>query len=154
MQLTVGKLVLIDEEFFQFFMLYQGGCAFFLTLLIGPPLVSRDMTNNALPLYLSRPFSRAEYVLGKMSVLLILLSIITWIPILLVFLFQSYLEGWGWFTQNLSDGGGDFHRKLDLDCAAGAPFVGDLFVGQVENCRERRVNRSSLHPRGVCRGDQ
>jgi ABC-2 type transport system permease protein len=108
MELTVRKLVLIDSEFFQFFMLYQGGCAFFLTLLIGPQLVSRDMTNNALPLYLSRPFSRAEYVLGKMSVLLILLSLITWIPILLVFLFQSYLEGWSWFTQNLRMAGAIF----------------------------------------------
>jgi ABC-2 type transport system permease protein len=66
------------------------------------------MTNNALPLYLARPFSRAEYVLGKMSVLLILLSLITWVPILLVYLFQSYLEGWTWFTQNLRMAGAIF----------------------------------------------
>lgn len=108
MELTVRKLVLIDAEFFQFFVLYQCACAFFLTLLIGPQLISRDMTNNALPLYLARPFSRAEYVLGKMSVLLILLSLITWIPILLVYLFQSYLEGWSWFTQNLRMAGAIF----------------------------------------------
>ena len=108
MELTVRKLVPIDAEFFEFFMIFQGGSAFFLTLLIGPQLVSRDMTNNALPLYLSRPFSRAEYVIGKMSVLLILLSLITWIPILLVFLFQSYLEGWSWFTQNLRMAGAIF----------------------------------------------
>jgi hypothetical protein len=37
-----------------------------------------------------------------MSVLLILLSAITWVPQLLLFLFQSYLEGAGWFAQNLS----------------------------------------------------
>jgi hypothetical protein len=36
-----------------------------------------------------------------MSVLLILLSMITWIPQLLLFLFQAYLEGFTWFTQNL-----------------------------------------------------
>ena len=108
MELTVRKLVPIDAEFFEVLMVCQGACAFFLTLLIGPQLVSRDMTNNALPLYLSRPFSRAEYVLGKMSVLLILLSLITWIPILLVFLFQSYLEGWSWFTQNLRMAGAIF----------------------------------------------
>jgi ABC-2 type transport system permease protein len=108
MELTVRKLVIIDAEFFETFMIIQGASAFFLTLLIGPQLVSRDMTNNALPLYLSRPFSRAEYVLGKMSVLLILLSLITWVPILLVFLFQSYLEGWGWFTQNLRMAGAIF----------------------------------------------
>ena len=36
-----------------------------------------------------------------MSVVLILASLITWVPGLLLFLFQSYLEGGGWFTQNL-----------------------------------------------------
>jgi ABC-type multidrug transport system fused ATPase/permease subunit len=48
--------------------------AFFLAAFVGPGQVSPDLANNALPLYLARPFSRAEYVLGKMSVLLILMS--------------------------------------------------------------------------------
>ncbi|MCM3904171.1 MAG: hypothetical protein ND866_20905, partial [Pyrinomonadaceae bacterium] len=61
----------------------------------------RDLRNNALPLYLCRPFSRAEYVAGKMSVLLILMSAMTWMPQLLLFLFQSYLEGARWFVDNL-----------------------------------------------------
>jgi hypothetical protein len=39
--------------------------------------------------------------MGKMSVILILLSAITWIPQLLLFLFQSYLEGFTWFRTNL-----------------------------------------------------
>ena len=34
-----------------------------------------DLRNNGLPLYLSRPFSRTEYVLGKMAVLVVLLSL-------------------------------------------------------------------------------
>lgn len=101
MELAVKRLMPIDAEFFQNVVVYQGMAAFGITLLVGPSLISRDMTNNALPLYLSRPFSRAEYVIGKMSVLLILLSLITWIPGLLLFLFQSYLEGWGWFAQNI-----------------------------------------------------
>lgn len=105
MEVAVRKLIPIDAEFFQNFVIWQGMAAFFMTLLIGPPLISRDMTNNALPLYLCRPFSRAEYVLGKMSVLFILLSLITWIPGLLLFFFQSYLEGWGWFVQNIRIGG-------------------------------------------------
>jgi len=70
-------------------------------VLIGPPLISRDLANNALPLYLCRPFSRAEYVIGKMSVLLILISTITWVPGELLYLFQSYLEGAGWFASHL-----------------------------------------------------
>lgn len=108
LELAVRKLVPIDAEFFELLVVGQGMSAFFITLLIGPPLVSRDMTNNALPLYLCRPFSRAEYVIGKMSVLLILLSLITWVPILLLFLFQSYLEGWTWFTENLRIAGAIF----------------------------------------------
>src|SRR5215204_5549517 len=102
MQVNVKELVPIDASFFQTFVNIQGGFAFFVALLVGPPLVSRDLRNNALPLYLCRPFSRTEYVIGKMSVMLILLSAITWIPQLLLFLFQSYLAGFTWFQANVS----------------------------------------------------
>ncbi len=101
MQVNVRELIPIDAFFFQTFISIQGGFAFFVALLVGPPLVSRDLRNNALPLYLCRPFSRTEYVLGKMSVILILLSVVTWIPQLLLFLFQSYLEGFTWFRANV-----------------------------------------------------
>ena len=101
MNLNARELIPIDGTFFQYFVNIQGGFAFFVALLVGPPLVSRDLRNNALPLYLCRPFSRTEYVMGKMSVLLILLSGITWVPQLLMFLFQSYLQGFDWFRSNL-----------------------------------------------------
>ena len=101
MRVNVRELIPIDASFFQTFVNLQGGFAFFVTLLVGPPLVSRDLRNNALPLYLCRPFSRTEYVAGKMSVVLILLSAMTWMPQLLLFLFQSYLEGGRWFIDNL-----------------------------------------------------
>ena len=102
MSINVRELIPVDAFFFEVFVNIQMGFAFLMALLIGPPLVSRDLRNNALPLYLCRPFSRTEYVMGKMSVLLILLSIITWVPQLLLFLFQSYLEGFAWFKANLS----------------------------------------------------
>ena len=101
MNLNARQLIPIDGSFFQTFVIVQGCLAFFVALLIGPPLVSRDLRNNALPLYLCRPFSRTEYVMGKMSVLLILLTWITWVPQLLMFMFQSYLEGFTWFRENL-----------------------------------------------------
>ena len=101
LQVNVKQLLPIDGSFFETFVSIQAGFAFFVALLVGPPLVSRDLRNNALPLYLCRPFSRTEYVMGKMSVILILLSAITWVPQLLLFLFQSYLEGFAWFRANL-----------------------------------------------------
>ncbi len=98
--INVRELIPVDAFFFQVFVNIQNSFAFLLALLIGPPLVSRDLRNNALPLYLCRPFSRTEYVIGKMSVLLILLSLVTWIPQLLLFFFQAYLEGFAWFKAN------------------------------------------------------
>jgi ABC-2 type transport system permease protein len=100
-QINLRDLAPINSFFFQVFAGVQTGLAFLLTVLIGPPLISRDLSNNALPLYLCRPFSRAEYVIGKMSVLVILISAITWVPGELLFLFQSYLEGAGWAARNL-----------------------------------------------------
>jgi ABC-2 type transport system permease protein len=94
-------LIPIDASFFEFFVNFQAVLAGLVTVLVGPPLVARDLTNNGLPLYLCRPFSRAEYVFGKMCVVLILLSAITWVPGLLVFFFQAYLEGFAWFGSNL-----------------------------------------------------
>ena len=101
LQVNVRELIPIDATFFQTFVHLQGVFAFFVALLVGPPLVARDLRNNALPLYLCRPFTRSEYVVGKMSVLIILLSTMTWVPQLLLFLFQAYLEGARWFIDNL-----------------------------------------------------
>jgi len=83
------------------FMIPQGILSFLMALLLGPTLVSKDLHNNALPLYLSRPFSRAEYILGKGAVLAIMISAITWVPGLLLFSLQSYLQGFDWFLENI-----------------------------------------------------
>lgn len=100
LNLRVANLLPIDSYFFRTFVSIQTSLGFLFTVLLGPPLISRDLSNNALPLYLCRPFSRFEYVLGKMSVLLILLSVITWVPGLLLFFFQAYLEGGSWLKDN------------------------------------------------------
>ena len=101
LQINVRELLPIDRSFFQTFVAVQGAFAFILTVLVAPPLISRDLSNNALPLYLCRPLSRTEYVLGKMAVIVFLLSLITWIPGLLIFFFQASLGGFGWLSANL-----------------------------------------------------
>lgn len=103
LDLPLGELkeaLPIDGKFFLFGLETQGFLGFLLTMFVGPALIAPDLRNNGLALYLSRPFSRSEYVLGKMAVLVSLLSLITWIPGLLLFFFQSYLEGFGWFREH------------------------------------------------------
>ena len=94
-------VVSIDNKFFFNFVSVQGVFAFLLTAFTGPGLISPDLANGALPLYFCRPFSRAEYVLGKSSVLAILLSQITWIPGLILFAMQAGLAGPSWTWNHL-----------------------------------------------------
>lgn len=101
LRLSLDKLIPIDGSFFYRFMDVQGVLAFLLAALAAPGLISPDLTNNAMPLYLARPLSRGEYVTGKMAVLAILLSAITWIPGLLLFGLQAGLEGGQWLRENL-----------------------------------------------------
>jgi ABC-2 type transport system permease protein len=91
----------VDGGFFFHFLNTQGSMAFILTALVGPGLVSPDLANSALPLYFCRPLSRAAYVVGKMLVLVSLLSLVTWVPALLLFLIQSSLAGGSWMWANL-----------------------------------------------------
>lgn len=102
----------IDNRFFFNFMSVQGVFAFLLTAFAGPGLVSPDLANGALPLYFCRPFSRAEYVLGKSSVLAILLSQITWVPGLILFIMQASLAGASWTWNNLWIAGSVFLSSL------------------------------------------
>src|SRR5256712_13857849 len=46
LRIDVRELIPIDASFFQFFVNFQASLAFFVTLLVGPPLVSRDLRNN------------------------------------------------------------------------------------------------------------
>jgi len=103
-----NRLISINVVFFMTSLGWQSMLALFLASFIGPGQVSPDLANNALALYLARPFSRTEYVLGKMSVLLILLSAMTWVPGLLLFAYQGYLEGWDWMTANIRFASGIF----------------------------------------------
>lgn len=96
-----SQLISIDNMFFFRYMSVQGVLAFLMTAFAGPGLISPDLANGALPLYFCRPFSRAEYVLGKSSVLGILLSQITWIPGVILFVIQASFAGRNWIWENL-----------------------------------------------------
>ena len=97
---NASRLISINVTFFQNLLGWQSVMVLFLAAFVGPGQVSPDLANNALSLYLARPFSRVEYVLGKMSVLVILASLMTWVPGLLLFALQGYMEGWQWMADN------------------------------------------------------
>jgi ABC-2 type transport system permease protein len=95
-----NQLISINVVFFMSLLGWQSMLALFLAAFIGPGQISPDVANNALALYLARPFSRVEYVLGKMSVLVVLLSLMTWVPGLLLFGLEGYLEGTQWMSDH------------------------------------------------------
>jgi ABC-2 type transport system permease protein len=97
----VENMMAIDAQFFAVFLSVQAFFSFLMTAYAAPGLIGPDLSNNALPLYLCRPISKAEYVLGKMAVLLIPLSLITWIPGCLLWLMHAGLEGGDWGGNNL-----------------------------------------------------
>ena len=101
-------LISINVTFFMNLLGWQSMLALFLAAFVGPGQISPDLANNALSLYLARPFSRVEYVLGKMSVLVVLMSLMTWVPGLLCFGLQGYLEGWQWMKDNARLASGTF----------------------------------------------
>lgn len=98
---TPEGFLAINEQAFRYFLDWQTFLAFMLILFQGPALVSPDLRNNALPLFLSRPLNKTDYVLGKFLVLATLTSTVTWIPGLFLFLLVGYLQGGRWILDHL-----------------------------------------------------
>jgi ABC-2 type transport system permease protein len=94
------SFIQVNGNFFLIYMTVQGMFAVILAALVGPGLIAPDLANNALPLYFSRPLSRADYALARLSTLLGMLSIITWIPGLLLFGMQTGMADSDWFYEN------------------------------------------------------
>ena len=101
LNIRFGQIPLINSSWFLGFLGFEAWMGFLLTAWAGPGMVSKDFANHSIQLYLSRPLSRAEYLLGKVSVLGGLLSCTTWIPALILFVVQAQLEGHGWGWNNL-----------------------------------------------------
>jgi ABC-2 type transport system permease protein len=101
LKVDTAKMITVGTMFFAHLLGWQSMLVFFLAAFVGPGLISPDLSHNALSLYLARPFSRVEYVVGKMTVLMGLMSLMTWIPGLLLFALEGYLEGWTWASDNM-----------------------------------------------------
>ena len=95
--IPLGDLPVVDGNFFAIAMqMPQNIFLFFLVVALGPTMISPDLRNNAMPLYLSRPINKSNYIIGKLMVLLVLGSIMSWVPAMFLYGLQGYLAGDGW----------------------------------------------------------
>jgi ABC-2 type transport system permease protein len=80
-------------ETFRQFLDQQSIFVFFVTVYVGAGLIANDRRANALQIYLSKPMTRAEYVLGKLAILIVFLLAVTWAPAMVLLLVQIAFAG-------------------------------------------------------------
>jgi ABC-2 type transport system permease protein len=66
---------------------------YIVTVTLGARLIAQDRRVNALQIYLSKPLTRAEYILGKFAILAGFLLFITWVPAVLLLGVQVVFAG-------------------------------------------------------------
>jgi ABC-2 type transport system permease protein len=80
-------------EMFRDFLGQQSIFVFIMCLLIGAPLIADDRRSNALQIYLSKPLTRVEYIVGKLVTLVLTLAFVTWLPATLLLVLQMLFAG-------------------------------------------------------------
>ncbi len=70
----------------------QGIMTLLIVGLLVPPLIARDVRSRAFLLYYSRPINRFEYLIGKLAIPGFLLSLITFLPALVLYFFGVMLS--------------------------------------------------------------
>lgn len=75
------------ETFRQFFEI-QEIFVLFVTVYVGSGLVANDRRSNAIQIYLSKPLSRVDYVVGKLGTLVFFLLLVTLVPALALLLVE------------------------------------------------------------------
>ena len=88
-----GQILPIDASLFRDFIEQQGAFVFFVSVYVGSGLIANDRRANALQIYLSKPLLRAEYIAGKLAVLLFFLASVTLVPAMLLVLVQVAFAG-------------------------------------------------------------
>jgi hypothetical protein len=63
------------------------------SIFSGADLISADLRFKALPLYFSRPLSKADYLMGKIAIILFYLLLFTLVPGLLLLVFKIIFTG-------------------------------------------------------------
>jgi len=83
---NIRGLAQVNAKFFHDFLSMQ---TFFILLICvfgGSGLIAKDLKNNALQMYFSKPLKRVDYLVGKLVTIMILLTFVTLILAILLFL--------------------------------------------------------------------
>jgi ABC-2 type transport system permease protein len=88
-----GDLLAVKPDLFRQFLDQQQIWVFFITVYVGAGLIANDRRANALQIYLSKPLTRAEYIFGKLAILMAFLLLVTWVPALLLLIVQIAFAG-------------------------------------------------------------
>ena len=80
-----SRVLPIDGRLFGEFLNIQLGFGILLSIFGGAGLIANDLRTGAILVYLSRPLSRRDYVIGKLSVLLALNLSVTLVPALCLY---------------------------------------------------------------------
>ena len=78
---------------FRDFFDWQSLFVFIMTVWLGSALIAEDRRANALQIYLSKPLTRAEYIFGKLAILVTFLLLITWVPAILLLVLEMLFAG-------------------------------------------------------------
>ena len=105
---SVAHPLAVDASFFLNVLEIQSWIALAITAWVAPRLISFDLADNALPILLSHPISRVGYVFGKFMAMFASLSMVTWVPCLLLFVYQCYSSAQPWAAAHLSIAAGVF----------------------------------------------
>ena len=97
-----AQILAPTADTFRDFLDKQGFFVFVVTIYVGAGLIANDRRANALQIYLSKPLLRTEYIAGKAAVLFAFLSLVTWVPaILLLFLQVMFAGSFAFLKANL-----------------------------------------------------
>jgi ABC-2 type transport system permease protein len=91
--LPQARFLAPTAETFRQFLDQQEIFVFFVTVYVGAGLIANDRRANALQIYLSKPLTRAEYVFGKLAILVTFLLLITWLPAIVLLIVQIAFAG-------------------------------------------------------------
>jgi ABC-2 type transport system permease protein len=88
-----ASFLAVTTQTFRDFLEQQGTFVFFVTIYVGAGLIANDRRANALQIYLSKPLTRAEYVAGKVGILMMFLLLVTWAPAIMLLVVQMLFSG-------------------------------------------------------------